>query len=535
MRKEAVGTKEVYYKATKYILVALLLGLTFIISTYSSSNYLDTDMLWHYVVGKDTVHSGPINANTYYTWQTNAGQWNQHEWLFDVILYGICNLFGAGGQCIIYGLITTLFVVLGIVIVKPKNPVLYIAFSMLFYMTVPLVRANRPIVLSLFLIALIPVIYNKQDINPWIKRISIFVMTVILANLHGGMLINVLAILFLIPAIHIFVDLFNPKPNRSDDKNKVDWGQLLLRWIKSFDCLLVAVIGSVFSPAGIHMIPDALRLGSVDTTKYISEWSPFATTYQAGVLLLFIVALFGYYVCKTSLRNSDNGTTRVILRQDVSNVALCCSYIVLSLHSAKAFQVAYAMLLFIGWPSLEIAMYDIFGAVTKKLNRYYDVLCVASMTIIFVLLVPFTNNITSMGTLNDWANSTTSVKIIDELKALETESEEPLRIGHGYLFGNSLVWNGIPCFVDSRQFMYDKDLTDGQNSSLNDLFHVTDEPDEGKVAAFIDKYEFEYIVTDASLDIDWYLRHDADWELIMKDTNVKTNEEYSLWKHVGIY
>lgn len=507
--------KIVTSKRLQLLTTILLLILIALIGTYSTSSYLDSDMLWHYIVGRDTVKGG-IFADTYYTWQTNAGIWNQHEWLFDVFLYFVCNLFGATGQMILYGVAASGLVLLGIVLSKPKNPAIYALFALIVHLSFAFIRCNRPITYSLYILMVILWIY-KRDGSKLINCILIGLLTILLANLHGGMLITEIAMLGLLSVLNIVADILN--------RQKLSWKRLGT-WLFDFKYMCIAIVCSGACPGSFPMLLHAFQLSNIDSTQYIQEWQPFYIHLFSGVVLGVIFLSFGY-----ALKSTRN--LSYFSKSTVQNVGLCSALFILALSSQKAFSVAYIAFLLLGYQYVENLLYDITSDKVKNIAaKCYDVHVVCLILILFITGSVLYPNITKFKDLDSWAMQKTSTKIIQKLKDIQMESEDVLRIGHGYSYGNYLIWNDIKCFVDTRQFMYDKDLTDGVNQSVNDVFLVSTTKDKETVAKFLDTYDFDYIVTDEDFDLNWYLSENDQYELILSDelTYKEENTTVCLWK-----
>ena len=503
----------------QWIAAIAVIILTGVINIYSNAHAMDTDVFWHYVVGRDTLENGPINADTYYTWQTDAGIWNQHEWLFDVFLYGVFHLLGVAGQIVLYGLATMGLIVLGWALSKPRNPFLYAVVAMILQLCFCFVRCNRPITYSVYLLMIIAWIYKSKQ-SQIRKCIEIGLLTILLVNMHGGMIITELAILFLLPVLSILADLLNHEPITK---------RRLLTWGSGFSCCIIALLCSAMCPDGIHMTWSAFQVGSVESTKYIQEWKPLSMSLIHGVLVGLIFLSFGYVLRRTT----DNSDKKIWDKDIIENVGLCSAFLILSLHSMKAFAVAYTLFLLLGYRYIEQLIYDVTSEkVQNFFAHFYDVAIFVAGFTAAVICYDAIPDLSNIGSMNEWVASRTSMPIIEELKRLESESEDPVRIGHGYCYGNYMIWNDIPCFVDSRQFMYDQDLTDGQNRSVNDLFDVEFSRNPDTVKEFLDTYDFDYIVTNKEFDINWYLMHDENWNIVMQDTisYEDTTETFTLWK-----
>ena len=82
-----------------FVLLALTLS---ILITFMSNGILGNDFWWHVKVGEYVCNTGSVPQTDIFSWygmEHNIG-WTAHEWLGDVILYGIHTL---GGEVAIFG------------------------------------------------------------------------------------------------------------------------------------------------------------------------------------------------------------------------------------------------------------------------------------------------------------------------------------------------------------------------------------------------------------------------------------------------
>src|SRR4026209_1325901 len=71
-------------------------------------SYIDPDLWWHLRAGQDIVHNLAIPHADIYSFTKSGSEWIAHEWLSEVILYGIYRFAGWGGLISFFSGIITL-------------------------------------------------------------------------------------------------------------------------------------------------------------------------------------------------------------------------------------------------------------------------------------------------------------------------------------------------------------------------------------------------------------------------------------------
>lgn len=65
-------------------------------------SYIDPDLWWHLQTGQDIVANRAIPYTDIYSFTKNGSEWVTHEWLSEVLLYGIFRFTGWGGLIVIF-------------------------------------------------------------------------------------------------------------------------------------------------------------------------------------------------------------------------------------------------------------------------------------------------------------------------------------------------------------------------------------------------------------------------------------------------
>lgn len=71
-------------------------------------SFIDPDLWWHLRAGQDMVANGAIPYTDSYSFTKSGSEWVAHEWLSEVILYGIFRFAGWGGLIVVFSGVITL-------------------------------------------------------------------------------------------------------------------------------------------------------------------------------------------------------------------------------------------------------------------------------------------------------------------------------------------------------------------------------------------------------------------------------------------
>lgn len=71
-------------------------------------SFIDPDLWWHLRAGQDIVTNRAIPHTDIYSFTKNGSEWVAHEWLSEVLLYGIHRFMGWGGLITIFSALITL-------------------------------------------------------------------------------------------------------------------------------------------------------------------------------------------------------------------------------------------------------------------------------------------------------------------------------------------------------------------------------------------------------------------------------------------
>lgn len=460
---------------------------------------LDSDILWHYKLGEEIVKQHTITLSNNFTFLEGT-EWIPQEWLYETLIYGIISIAGLTG---FFGLCFINSVIMWFVTSRNKsNLILFSIISMVLIYATPRNAGNRPSEFSIYFLLIIIYLYNKDMNN--IKKLIYLLLGIIVANFHGGIILVITAIWFIMIANDIFNDWH--------DKEKIN----IKYYVNKLLEILIFLGATLINPSGIKLLNTIVKVPNLDTTKYITEWKPAEVDYLLGVLLIAIVISFGYYIGKYGIKRKE-------LQLILINLAL----LILSLHSRKAFILFDIIWMMYGYKYLEIILHDIFSEEVNrhiKINKFLKATIPAGILIIAVISIETVS--IKESDFDNYVNSFRNEEIINRLK---DEYTDDTKILASYSNGNYLIYNDMQCFVDSRQWPYAKEL--GNCEALDEMVYVINNlQDREYIEDFIDKYTFDYIWTDSLLDLNSYLEDTEKYELIVDNENSKEK----LWKRIKI-
>lgn len=482
---------------TNIVMFSFIIAISLFQLTILHNSNLDADILWHYKLGEEIIKNGSITLANNFTFLSNT-EWVHQEWLYEAILYGIVSVSGLVG---FFALCVINSIVMWTITSRNKNNlILFSIVSTILIYTTPRNVGNRPSEFSMYFLLIIIYLYNKNIGN--VKKVIYSVLGIFIANFHGGTLIVAIAIWFIMIANDIFIDL------HSNEKISIKY------YMNKTLELCIFTVSTIVNPSGIRLLSTIIKIPSLETTKYIAEWQPAKISYLLGILLILIAISFGYYIGKYGINRGD---LQIIL----INTAL----LILSMHSIKAFILFDIIWMMYGYKYLEVMLHDV---LSDKFNCIKRVITFIKLTIpagivVLALISIWTLNVSTYN-FKEYANSFKNSEILAELK---NNYSDDTKILASYVNGNYILFNDMKCFIDTRQWPYAKEL--GNCNAVDEMVYVINNlHDREYIMEFIDKYKFDYIWTDSSLDLNSYLEDNKEFEIIISFEN---NDE-KLWKRI---
>ena len=457
-------------KKNNWLFILFLAAFTFFLLCFFQ---IDPDYLWHVKAGEYMVQHGLLTKDVF-SWSVFSQYWMSHEWLFEIIIYGLKCIFGKY-HLFVYCFLC-LFSLLFILYYGNKDKIYdNFIFSIVWFICsfiLSFIVQGRPHLISNCFLAL--TFYFLYDLykNKDSKKIYFLpFISVIWANIHGGSsnFPYLLCLLFIIAGSFQFrfhkIEAFRISKKQC---------------YKYFVVMLLCMVAVCINLHGFKMFIYPYQ-NMIDHTmlQNIAEWRSTSLNelshYVYFALLIFIVFVFIFSKKKIEFVDFI--------------VFGFCTY--LGLKSIRFWFYTYIMMSFI-----------VFYYIPKrKVDRGSNLGLVGLSGILFFLFCVRCNAIFSI-----------SYKYLLDKKDIQTIREEnPKRLYNMYDLGGDLIYNEIPVFIDGRADLYGK-------YNYSDYLNISTL--QGDYVKLIEKYDFDYFLVQKKYPIATYLKYDSTYDLVYHNKNV---------------
>jgi hypothetical protein len=290
-------------KIRQLFFILLFLGL-FLMTLRPIS---DPDFWWHLRTGQLIAQTGSIPHFDPYSFTNPGKPWIAHEWLSELLIYGLYKLGSYGLLILFFSLVMTGAFLLAY-IRSPFNSRPYVAGFVLLFGAIAAAPTwgVRPQMLSLLMTSLVFYLLDRFKAEGNLRLLLPLPLIMLLwVNLHAGYFLGLGII-----AIYIFgslIDLlaaFLQKPGRLEMASLNHISIL-------FGALVVSVLATLVNPNGLNILIYPLQtLTSPSMQQFIQEWfSPDFHLLEWQPLAIFILALIGVGM----LGKKQIAPTRIIL------------------------------------------------------------------------------------------------------------------------------------------------------------------------------------------------------------------------------
>lgn len=433
----------------------------------------DSDYFWHIKAGEYMFQHGPLTKDVF-SWFTSGKYWMSHEWLFEIILYGM-KCISPGYHILIYAFIfvTTLLMIL--FFANKEEYLKNVPFGMLWTaasMFLILFLQGRPQLMSFNLLALtIWFLYDAYRNENSKKIYFLPIISLLWANVHGGS--SNLSYLFCF--VFLIGGLFQFKFSKIEAK-RISKKQIIKYLVVSILCMISININLHGFKMFLYPYENML-----DTTMLnnIREWAPTNLNETSHYLYLGLVVflLFVFLFSKKKIEFMD--------------FLLFGVCVFLGFKSIRFWGYTFIIMSFVVFHYLE--------------KRKLDKGTISSLLIASVLLFGlFLFNFPTIEKQLQWKYLTK-----EDIEAVL--KEKPARLYNMYDYGGELVYAGIPVFIDGRADLYSK----YNYKDYLSLSHL-----EGDYVSTIQKYDFDYFLVDQEYPIATYLKYNSEYEKIYKNKSV---------------
>lgn len=503
-----------FNQALRSAMIVLLISICCVYRIQIAGN--DTDPLWHYKLGEEIVKTGRISLENHFTWQTGT-TWNQQEWLFDVILYLVVHYFGFAGFQIMLIVGHCIGFLICYRVCRPSTKPEKALFLCAFLVFCLFSQNNRPACYSVYCLILWMAMYEKE--MSLVKRAAYsLLLGLFITNFHGGNVTVMIALYLLSMAVECILWFREKKP---------------VQWIRLRDLtvsLLCFAGAACVCPMGWKSLTYTFSLLDLNTTGYINEWRAYPLSIPDACLILFVCFLLGVYAHTTAY--DHKAVVRIVYTLYFTAVGICQS---------RGMPPAVYLWLCFCLPYTARGLRSVFSrpdsvpeekaektAGDKKLKKSaagIKVLHWAVWAAGFALAVSLLSSFLQKGgypTFDEYADQSWAE---ETLYYLEEHHDSDTRILAPYASNSVLMYHDIPVTVDPRQTPYDSDT----NQSLMDVITVYFSKNRSTVYRILEKYDFDYIVTDSSSSLEWYLDTDFGYQKVAEGIS-KTGVHQTLYE-----
>ena len=457
------------------------------------------DFWWHAKVGEWICKNKQIPTTGIFSWWTelNNYSWVSHEWLSEVIFFKIKDIFGNIGITIfsISLFFLSQFIVMKSTEKKWENNYVFGLLWFLYNIAIYTFATHcRPYLFNFIFLALeISFIYDLIK-NEKSKKIFFTPLIAILwVNAHGAssnlsyLLILLVIITGIIPDFS-FYKLQNNKLSKLQIK-------------KLFIVFFSTILANIINPHGINMLTYGLRFGNNIDYQVIQEWQPIDLKTIFGIIMALgiIVSLIILIITDKKIKLLD--------------LLLFGGFAFLSLRSVR-----FEFLFFI------VCSFFIFEYLPKEINFINKKEINILILIISMIFIIFSSTMLIISKNHVYIKTNLSKNIIEDVKAFN-----PKRLFNEYSYGEELIWNDIPVFIDSRAGdLYSQEDTINYYFAINNLSadYIPYNEENKKQLLDIDylwdkKYKFDSALIFSSSPLNTYLDKKEGWEIkFQKDDTV---------------
>lgn len=237
--------------------VLLLAAFLFLLSYFKVQ---DSDFWWHVKAGEILLQSGWIHTDPFAYTREGLPYVATHEWLAQIVLYGVFNTFGAAGIVVLrWG---CALIISGLILSLDRRRIWPNAFLVAAgFVFVRHGLIERPQIFSNVLFAFsvfstFVLLERRDSTSRWVVGTLLTLAQILWVNLHGGA-----AFLALIVPGTLFIQMLVERRSMRDLAFPV--------------ILCVSLLAAMLvSPNGFHNLTYVWLLFSDKTAEFIKEWSP---------------------------------------------------------------------------------------------------------------------------------------------------------------------------------------------------------------------------------------------------------------------
>jgi len=465
----------------------LALALFIALFAMSARQITDPDFWWHLKTGQYIVQTQSIPHHDVFSFTVTDHKWITHEWLTQVLMFGLYRLGGLSALLLATCAIITFTFVL-VYLQCDGRPHLAVFVVLLGALASAVTWGTRPQMLNMLLAALFLLVLQRYRAGQQRILWCLPALTALWANLHSGFLLG-LAIIALVIVGELVANWLDHRTSQTLSLPAV--GRLA-------GILALSVAASLLNPNGVRMLVYPFEtLGSGAMQQYIQEWAS-PDFHRPEYWPLAALLLGGAAVMVFSLR-----------KRDLTDVLLFCGFGFAGLLSARNIPL---------FAVVAVPIVTHYGAQMQVGRWRWD-----------LTMLPASRAPTQAGLILNWAlvllmALSAGLRVADvllknrtveathyplaALDYIETHGLAAKRMYNSYNWGGYLLWRGYRVFIDGRADVY---LDDFMNE------YVLAYQLRGDWRQPLDKYAVDYVLIEREASLATLLEASREWTRAYQD------------------
>lgn len=477
-------------------LVAIFLTLLML------SAVVDPDYFWHLKTGQYLVEHGALPAGDIFSYTQAGKPWVLHEWLFEVLLYGVFSVLGEPGTKLLVAMLATASLA---VTYATANRILrkpYLAFALAvicFIFVAPGISPRPQLVTFLLLATYLWILTGFKYFRETRGLLALPLLMAVWVNFHGGYAVG-LALLFLFTASEWLV-FFAAEKRSTEQQRRLQWLSLA-----TAGSLLASLANPYFLG---HLLYPFQVMAMEASRSYISEWQspdfhdPQYQGYLALVCIFFIATIYRNRkadLTELALPMSFLMLGFVAVRHTPLAAVAAAPFLAVALAGQPLAQMLPARWLrgFVAWHGRRVQGGNDLGDKEFLLNW----LLLLFMFVGFLLAYPAQSARNAEKVQANVPTGATDFLVREHIEG---------RMFNTYHYGGYLIYRLYPAqkvFIDGRADMYG-------DAFLAEYGAISDGAENWRT--LFDKYRIDYVIVQRSQPLRQLLLERGDFNLVYQD------------------
>lgn len=457
-------------------ILLIIVGFILILSSFTN---LDQDLYWHLKNGEYIINNGISNTDHFSYW---GGNFISHEWLYDILLFSLFKIDGLRLIKIVsfIAIGISMFLSFKVFAKKSNNGNIFINIvPIILWATGRILLEARPQIASLLSFCLVIYLLETNK-HIW----SIPIITLLTANLHGGMSLLVL----IVPVIYLISYIF--------DSEKVSKEYI----IKLIGIICISFLTLGITPYGFKNVTYGFTMPNWVYDR-IAEWQVIIKGISdSWILVIMILPLFSMIISK---------------KATVKDILFFCMGLILTFIHLRMVLIFVPIYIMFGSQYL-LDLINIFRnqELKEKKDVRFNKIFNANIILLVLCLIVSYNISTINFQLIEKTSESSPVIIKEYIENNEIDVENNIMFNE-YGYGGYFIFNNIPVFIDGRADVY---LEEYGNQPIFKDYQLIWDRDE-QTDELIEKYNIQYWAIPKNGDLYKYLTQNSKAKVLTEDSN----------------